>query len=282
MNGDHLLYFIGLGISEKGLSIEALEILRRVDTVFLELYTSIIPDFKLDWLENMLGRKIRVVDREDLEERGGEDILREAKVADVALLTPGDPFIATTHIVLRIEAERRDIKTRIIHSSSIITAAFSSCGLQIYKMGRIVTITIPEPKVGYRPITPYLVLKENLERGLHTLFLLEIRAESGKFLTIPKALELLEDMDRRVGEESIVDDNTLVVGLARVGTPNEYIAAGSLSELKDIEFGPPPYSLIIPGVLHPIEEEALTTLFDCKLEVIEGWRERVKSVLKNT
>lgn len=275
-----MLYFIGLGISEKGLSVEALEILRRVDSIFLELYTSIIPGFKLNWLESVLGRRIRIVDRKSLEEREGEDILRQAEVRDVALLVPGDPFIATTHIVLRIEAEKRGIKTRIIHAPSIITAAFSASGLQIYKIGKIVTITIPEPS--YKPITPYIVLKENLKRGLHTLFLLEVRADTGEFLSIPRALSLLEDMGRRVDRRPILDDETLVIGLARVGSPSEYILVDSLARLKKAEFGPPPHSLIIPGVLHPVEEEALTILYNCRLEVIENWRARVRSVLRNT
>ncbi|VVC91497.1 unnamed protein product [Leptidea sinapis] len=56
--------------------------------------------------------------------------------------------------------------------------------------------------------------------------------------------------------DKIVDitKSTLVVGLSRIGSPDQKIVARSLGEMQNYDLGPPLQSLVIPApVLHPLE-----------------------------
>lgn len=48
-----------------------------------------------------------------------------------------------------------------------------------------------------------------------------------------------------------------MVGLARVGTLTQHIAYGPMNKLIAHDFGAPLHTLIVPGNLHPVEEEFL-------------------------
>ena len=102
-------------------------------------------------------------------------------------LVPGDPFIATTHVTLRIDAEKQGIKTRIIHGISIMSAIISLSGLHNYKFGKTVTVPFPENFSE----TPYNVIAQNKKLGLHTLCLLDLKANENQFLSINQALKML-------------------------------------------------------------------------------------------
>jgi diphthine synthase len=54
--------------------------------------------------------------------------------------------------------------------------------------------------------------------------------------------------------------DTLVVGIARAGSPKPVVKAGRVEELLKKNFGEPLQVLIIPGKLHFAEEEALELL----------------------
>lgn len=54
---------------------------------------------------------------------------------------------------------------------------------------------------------------------------------------------------------------SLCVGLARVGWPDQKIIASTLGEMVNVNLGQPLHSLIIVGTLHPIEEEFLNQFF---------------------
>jgi len=265
------LIFIGMGLGgERDLSLKALDVIRKADKVFFECYTSLLPELDLKSLERLVKKEVTMLRREDLE--GNEEILlKEAEKRTVVLLVPGDPFIATTHVTLRIEALKRGITTKVIHSASILSAACSATGLQSYKFGKSVTIVYPDYAFGYFPETPYEVLYDNLKRGLHTLFLLDLKVEENKFMSIREALEVLIELERRKGL-GIINDNTLTIGLARIGCSSEKVKGGCLKEVLSENFGPPPHSLIIPGELHPIEAEALIWIARVKEEVIERWK----------
>lgn len=249
------LFFVGLGLnSEIGISLHGLEAARQADSVFVELYTNLMPELSIDSLEKIIGKPVQELNRKDLEESPHTNVLAAAKVGTSVLLVPGDPMTATTHIDLRLRAHENGIETTVIHGASIITAAIGACGLQIYKFGRTVTIPVPEPN--YAPDTPYLVFVENQRRGLHTLFLLDVKADEGKFLSVREGLNYL----LRVQEEKKQDhltNNTLSVGIARVGSSSQLVHAGSVDFLRSIELGGPPQALIIPGKLHFVEEEGL-------------------------
>ena len=51
--------------------------------------------------------------------------------------------------------------------------------------------------------------------------------------------------------------DTLVVGLARLGTEQQVIACCTLAEMARFDLGTPLHSLVIPGELHPMEKELM-------------------------
>jgi diphthine synthase len=250
------LVFVGLGLhDEKGISLQGLEESRTADQVFIELYTSILPCFSMQRFEAFVHKKIHVVSRHDLEEEGGRVLLKAAEKGKVILLIPGDPFIATTHVALRIEAKKRGVKTRIVHGASVMSAIIGLSGLHNYKFGKTVTIPFPENFSE----TPYNVIAQNKKLGLHTLCLLDIKTDEKRFLTISKALMLLLEIEQK-RKESVIMQDTIVVGVARAGSKTPTLKADFVKDIIKFDFGDPPQSLIFPGNLHFMEAEALVTL----------------------
>jgi diphthine synthase len=264
------LILVGLGLhDEKGISLQGIEEARGADTVFAEFYTSLMAGLSLKGLEKLLGRRVSIVSRKALEEEEGRIILQRAKEGKVVLLVPGDPLIATTHVDLRIRAEREGVKTRVVHGASVLSAVIGLSGLQNYKYGRSVTVPFAEGTAMSE--TPYMVIKENKERGLHTLCFLDIRVEEGMYMTIREGLETLLATEKRK-KLCVVTTDTLMIGIARAGSTNPIVKAGYVKEIMDNDFGCPPHSLIFPGRLHFMEAEALITL--------AGAPERIKEVIK--
>lgn len=247
------LIFIGLGLNdEKGITVKGLEETKAADTVFMELYTSLMPDFSLERFEALCGKKIRVVSRRELEEENGTQILQAAKKGKAVFLVPGDPFIATTHVTLRIDAEKQGIKTRIIHGTSIMSAIVSLSGLHNYKFGKTVTVPFPENFSE----TPYNVIAQNKKVGLHTLCLLDLKAKENLFLSINQAIKMLLEVEEKKKLDVITPD-TVAVGIARAGGNNPTLKADFIKDLANFDFGDPPYSLIFPGDLHFMEADSL-------------------------
>jgi len=247
------LVFVGLGLNdEKGISLQGLEETKTADSVFIELYTSLMPAFILENFENLTGKKVTCVSRHNLEEENGEAIISAALKGKAVFLVPGDPFVATTHITLRLEAAKRGVKTRVVHAASIISAIIGFSGLHIYKFGKTVTVPFPENTSE----TPYNVIAQNKKLGLHTLCLLDLKVDENRFLNVKEGLtQLLEIEQKR--KEQIVTPNTVVVGVARVGSANPTLKADEAEKLLTYDFGGPPQSLIVLGELHFMEVEAL-------------------------
>lgn len=254
-----VLYLAGLGLGS--LDYVTLKIARELedcDTVYLDTYTGFVSNELMNWLERKFQNRLKLATRSDLEDNLSR-LVEEARDRDIAVLVPGDPLIATTHISMLIEGAKRNIPYRVIHGVSIYSAAASVTGLQAYKFGRTTTLA----KTG-DPRETYRVIRENLERGLHTLVLLDT-ADGG--LTISNALgRLLETEDSL--NQGIVKKDTLVIGLAMIGLREQKIRAGLVEELISEEFPPPPHALIFPGELHFMEVEALTKLYKAKEENI--------------
>jgi len=252
------LVFVGLGLyDERDISLRGLEEIRDVQAVFAEFYTSLMSGLSIERLRELIGREVVVVSRQALEEEGGKEILREARKGKAVFLVPGDPLIATTHVDLRIRAEREGVRTRVIHGSSIVSAVLGLSGLQNYKYGR--SVTIPFPEAGFVSETPYRVIMENRERGLHTLCFLDIKADEERYMTVKEGLEGLMEAEKK-RKRNVITRETLVVGVARAGSEDPIVKAGYIGELMDYEFGGPPHSLVVPSRLHFMEAEALITL----------------------
>jgi diphthine synthase len=235
-----MLYLVGLGLSdEKDLSIKGLETLKRCGRVYAEFYTSRFNG-DLSNLSKMIGKEIIVLDRTDVEEKAEENILKQSAESDVALLVCGDPMVATTHTDLIIRAKKLSIKYKIIHASSIISA-IAETGLQIYKFGRTASIAYPEGT--YFPTSPYDLLKDNLFLGMHTLFLLDVKAAENRFMTVNEGIKLLLEMEEKK-QGKIFSLDSLCVGVARLGSDDVIIQAGKASEIMKEDFGKPPHCLV--------------------------------------
>jgi diphthine synthase len=250
------LVFVGLGLhDEKGISLQGLEEAKTADQVFMELYTNLLPGFSTKRFEALIGKRVYVLLRHELEEKNGALVLNAAEKGKAVFLVPGDPLIATTHVTLRIEAEKRGIKTRIIHGASIISAIIGLSGLQNYKFGKTVTIPFPENFSE----TPYNVIAQNKKLGLHTLCLLDLKIDEKRFLTINEALQVLIKIEQK-RKEGIITPKTIAIGVARAGSNTPTLKADNVKALLKHDFGDPPQSLIFPGELHFMEAEALVTL----------------------
>ena len=249
------LIFIGLGLyDEQGLSLRGQAEAKSCDHVFAELYTSVMPGLIVERLRQTVAKPVEILSRIDVEESAQEKILSKAKLGKVAFLVAGDPMVATTHVDLRLRAQKSGIRTRIIHGSSIASAAAGVTGLQSYKFGR--TVTIPLPRNNELPESVYAALRINYESGLHTLVLLEVDVEAHRHVTIPQALKELLALSARTTDR-MIKPQTLVVGLARLEAPDMILYADTASDLMRMDFGKPPHCLIFPGKLHFVEAEAL-------------------------
>lgn len=252
--------FVGLGLNdEKGITLEGLQEARQADDVFAEFYTSVMPNLDLNRLEEMIGKKIKVLTRAQLEDENGREILKASEKGNVAFLVPGDPMTATTHISLRLEFAKNNLRSRVIHGPSIISAVCGATGLQSYKFGRSVTL----PAARAAPQSVLDTISENSIRGLHTLLLLEIDVEGGKQVTIADAVA--EMLRAAPGLE-----NRLTIGLARLGAKDQLAKASTMKFLAHQDFGRVPHSIAVVGKLHFIEAEALRVFCGAQARDLEG------------
>lgn len=252
------LVFVGLGLhTDRGLSLQGLDEAKTADKAFAELYTSLMPEHDLAKLQKLVGKRITLVSRKDLEDDCGKKLLEGAEKGKAILLVPGDPLIATTHVDLRIRAERQGIKTRIVHGASIVSAVTGLSGLQNYKFGRSVTIPFTDSDVVAD--TSYNVIGENKKRGLHTLCFLDLKAEEKRYMTVNEGLQALLSVEQQKRKRAVTS-NTIAVGIARAGSNSPIVKADTVEMLLKFDFGAPPHTLVFPSRLHFMEAEALLVL----------------------
>lgn len=240
-----MIYLIGLGIgSEKGISVRGLEACARCGEVYAELYTARWPG-DLKRLEKLIGKKVAVLSRADMEEGAGR-LVKRAKELDIAVLVPGDPLSATTHIGLMMEAREKKVRVEVLHASSILTAV-AETGLSLYNFGR--TVTVVSPQAGYAPASFYEAAQKNRKLGMHTLFLLDVGMDSAAGIRVLMAIG-------KKKKRPLVSGNTMLVAANLLGTPAAEVRYGKARELlkKPLE---PPAVLILPGKLHFTEKEYL-------------------------
>lgn len=252
-----MLWFVGLGISgAKSIPHEALEVLSKADIVYLEQFTSPIGKSDLSKIKKMTNGEFKAAKRWLVED--GNEILKKAKRKKVVLLSYGDPYIATTHIELRIRAIQEKIKTYSIHASSSLTSMIGECGLQFYKVGKIATIMSEMNSL----TTPYYVIYKNIIEGNHTVLLLEYNQDKDFFLDPKDALLGLIETEKGQ-KRNVIDYSTYAIVVSRIGFKDQSIISGKISSLKKMNFGKPPHTVIIPGRLHFTESDALKKLGNC-------------------
>jgi diphthine synthase len=252
--GTAMLTFVGLGLyDERDISIKGLECVRNATWVFLEYYTSRLTGTSLSRMEELFCKKIRLLERKDIEQ-SPDELIRLAREDRVVLLTGGDPMVSTTHIDLRLRAAAAGVATSIIHGASISTAVCGATGLQNYRFGK--SCSIPYPHGNWAPTTPMETIELNLGVNLHTLVYLDIQPE--RQMTVAEGIDLIE----RMAEVRKVSPPSLYVGVARAGAADQRVVAGGGAKLRSLDLGPPLHILVVPAELHAMEREYLETFAD--------------------
>ncbi|MGQ9468743.1 MAG: diphthine synthase [Nitrososphaerales archaeon] len=267
------LFFIGLGLhGAKGIPLIGLDIAKKAEKVYLDAYTSPISQDEINSLQSLIGNEIIKVSRDFIED--GREIINQARQKDIVLIASGDPMIATTHIDLRLRAEKSGIKTFLIHASSILCALPGETGLHVYNFGKLVTLMRP----GLTPSsTVYEVIRENLIRGLHTMILLEYDQSTGFSLKPDDALKSLLSMEEDF-KQGIIDDETFVIIASRIGSNSQLLSGGKIGSLIYRDYGDPPHAIIVPGRLHFTEMDALKTLLKIDEDQITDNSSRAKNL----
>jgi len=259
-----MLSFVGLGISGfESIPIEGLNAISTADVVYLEQFTSPIGKSDLEKIQNAIKGEFRPAKRWLVED--GNEILEAAKENNVALLSYGDPYIATTHIELRARAIENKTETRSIHASSSLTSMIGECGLHFYKVGRIATIMSEMKSL----TTPYYVIYKNLIEGNHTVLLLEYNQDKDFFLDPNDALKGLLETEQGQ-RRKVITESSYVIVASRIGFEDQAIISGKISSLSKMNFGKPPHTIIIPGRLHFTESDALKLFGQCTDEPFDN------------
>ena len=202
-------------------------------------------------------------------ESQSDEILKDADTQDVAFLVVGDPFSATTHtdLALRCRQHEPPVPTRSVPNASILTAV-GVTGLSLYNFGQTVSMVFFTES--WKPSSFYDRIVENASLGFHTLMLLDIKVkepdlqalargkivyEKPRFMTVAQcAAQMLEvEEERQLG---VCAKEALAIGVARLGSEDQQIVAGTLMQLCSVELGPPLHSLLLCGKkMHEMEWE---------------------------
>ncbi|MFP4174891.1 MAG: diphthine synthase [Halobacteriales archaeon] len=245
-----MLTFVGLGLyDERDVTLKGRDEIADADVAYAEFYTSVLPAAPVEDLEEFHATPIEVLERDEVE--SGDRVVEDATELDVVFLVGGDPMVSTTHADLRLRAIERGVETRVVHGPSAATAVCGATGLQNYRFGASTTLPFDDHD-GWEPDSPFERVADNLERDLHTLVYLDI-SDDGRYMRASDAADRLAESD--------VDAST-VVGVARLGSDDVEVFAGTPGEVADHGFGSPLHLLVVPASPHPVEEESLRALAD--------------------
>ena len=161
---------------------------------------------------------------------------------------------------------KKGIEYEVIHGSSILSSAPAISGLQAYKFGKVTTI--PFPDYNFYPKSPYEAIEENLRMDMHTLVLLDIQAHKERYMSVNEGLEYLMNIKNDLDHEGLITEDTLAIGIARVGSKDVVVKAGSVGDLIDFDFGEPLHCIIIPSKLHIVEAEYLVEVAGANPEIL--------------
>ena len=235
-----MLYLIGLGLNENGISSEGLEAIKECQKIYLENYTVDFPYSEKE-LRKVIKKKIIPLNRDEVE---SDRVVKEAKKENVVLLIYGSPLTATTHISIIQEAQKQKVKYQVIYGASIFDA-IAETGLQIYKFGKIASI--PKWQKNFTPNSFMEIIKENKKINAHSLMLIDIGLD---------LKDALEELEKSAKETDVKIEKILIC--SRLGTSEKKIIYGEIKNLKN-KIVKKPYCIIIPGKLQLVEEEVLKT-----------------------
>lgn len=132
-------------------------------------------------------------------------------------------------------------------------------GLQLYNFGQTVSMVFFLDN--WRPSSFYDRIGENAQIGLHTLILLDIKVkeqsmenlargrrifEPPRYMTVAQcAQQMLEVEEER--KEGVYSPDSLLMGAARVGAPDQKLVVGTIQELAEVDLGAPLHSVVLLG-----------------------------------
>ncbi len=138
-------------------------------------------------------------------------------------------------------------------------SAIGTTGLQLYNFGQTVSMVFFTET--WKPSSFYDRVKENRQIGLHTLLLLDIKVkeqslenlargrkiyEPPRFMTAAQCAAQMLEIEESRGEE-VYQPRSLAVGVARIGSKDQKIVAGTLKQLSTVDLGAPLHSLVLLG-----------------------------------
>jgi diphthine synthase len=256
-----MLWLIGIGITGyKGVSLHALDILKKCDIIYFERFTSPLYEddlFNLNSLIEGYNKRRKIIPAQRWFIEDGKEIIEQAKNGNVALISYGDPLIATTLTELEVRARKNSINVDVIHAASGITSLIGESGLHIYKIGRTVTM-MSNPQSA---ISVYNVIFDNLLSGNHTLILTEYNSDHNKsfFLDPIQVFKMLFEVEKDI-RYNVFSDETFVIVASRIGVEQKKIISGKIKSLIGMSFGTGPHSIILTGSIHFSESDAIRTL----------------------
>lgn len=239
-----MFYIIGIGLTPKQITQEAKNAIDSCNNIYIDNYTNIFSQGKIEELEKIISKKITQLQRKELEQ--SLEYLKD----DSCLLVIGNAFSATTHYTLIEEAKNKNIKIKMIPGISVFSYIGIS-GLFEYKFGKTTSIVYPEKN--YFPTSFYNTITDNLDINAHTVCLLDIKTDQNRFMSFVEACEILEKIDTN---QKLSEKECVV--LAGLGSENQTIKTFTFKDHKKIKaIDTYPQTLIICGKLNDFEKGAI-------------------------
>lgn len=250
-----MLFLVGAGLSEGGLSEDALELLKK-DTVhiYAEQYTGWFGE-RIPALEKTIGKKITILERAGLEDNL-EALIKEAAGKDIAVLVAGDPLVATTHKIACIEAKKANVPVKIIHAGSIVGAAMGESGLDFYRFGQICTIAAWSEH--YKPVSFYETIEKNFNNNLHSILLLDYDPKAGSIQPAYVA-DLLTQAEKKYAR-GLIKPAMKVIVLHNIALKGEQKLLLRLEAVKTLRFDTGPTVMILPAKMSEVETESTAAM----------------------
>ncbi len=242
----------------RSLTLEEVEVIRSSDHIFLDSYTSVIPDGLIRELADRLRVDVKPVDRAFLET--GDELYDLAENSNVTLLVSGDPFMATTHSEIRFQCIHRGIAVRTYENASILNTLAGKCGISPYRTGA--PVSVPRVSDKFFPLSVYDKIEQNMRYGKHTPLLLD--TGGGRPMTPEEAITILESMESIRGKKIICGSTRMIIGTG-IGGVGETIIKGNLRDLKKRSLKVAPSTIVILSDLTE-NEERYTDLFCSPLD----------------
>lgn len=248
---------VGSGLSDNDISLEGINVCKGSDSVYYEDYTSNLSDGKIKHLSDLVNHSIKSLNRSDLEENM-KSLIEESRTKNVSLIVNGDPLLATTHKILLDECKEKGIKTRIVHSISILSALIGESGLDFYRFGGVCTIS--RWYDDYKPTSFYEKIENNLKVNLHSMVLLDYFPESESTLPIAESIRIMLESEEQY-KKGILNKSTKIIIGNNIGTDSSRLILTTLEKAESIDLKGL-NTFIIPAEISEVEDDFIKNFYE--------------------